>query len=119
MKNSGLVIDLCQKYKADLMLAINPETIVENLIPYFHNIEYFQLLGVAPGKAGQKFQKSVLEKIEFLRERLPNAKIEVDGGVDLEVAKAVKAAGADIIVSASYIFESADFVDAYKKLKDV
>lgn len=119
MVNSAFIMDLCQKYKADFMLAVNPETIVENLIPYFHNIEYFQILGVAPGKAGQQFQKSVLGKIEFLRARLAGAKIEVDGGVNLETAKLVKEAGADIIVSATYIFDSTDPKSAYRRLKEV
>jgi ribulose-phosphate 3-epimerase len=113
------ILNLCQQHKADFMLTINPETIVENLLPYLNDIKYFQILGVTPGKAGQKFQKSVLEKIEFLREQAPNVKIEVDGGVDLETAKLIKDAGADMIVSATYIFNNADPKEAYNQLKAI
>lgn len=116
LRNSARVADLCQKYEADLMLAINPETIVENLIPYFHNIIFFQILAVAPGRAGQRFDQSVLEKIIFLRERLPDAKIEVDGGINLKTAKKAKEAGADMVVSASYIFGSGNPKRAYEEL---
>lgn len=119
MRNSAMIMDLCKKHDADLMLAINPETIVENLIPYFHNVRHFQILGVNPGRAGQSFQESVLEKIIFLRERMPDAKIEVDGGVDLDIAKKVKEAGADMIVSATYIFEDSDPKEAYKRLESL
>ena len=119
IKSLEIISDLCQQYKADLMIAINPETIVENLLPYLDEIKYFQILGVTPGKAGQQFQKEVLEKIEFLREQAPNVKIEVDGGVDLETAKLIKIAGADMIVSASYVFNNADPKKAYNQLKAI
>jgi len=118
-RNLEIISDLCQQYKADLMIAINPDTIVENLLPYLDEIKYFQILGVTPGKAGQQFQKEVLEKIELLRERAPNVKIEVDGGVDLETAKLIKEAGADMIVSASYVFNNAEPKEAYNQLKAI
>lgn len=119
VRNLEIVLDLCQQYKADLMLAINPETIVENLLPYLDEIKYFQILGVTPGKAGQEFQKGVLEKIEFLREQAPSVKIEVDGGVDLETAKLIKVAGADTIVSATYVFNNINPKEAYNQLKAI
>ena len=114
--DSALVMALCQKYQAELMLAIVPETIVENLIPYFSNVHSFQILGVRPGKAGQVFQPEVLGKVEFLRRRLPTAKIEVDGGINLTIAKLIKEAGADMVASASYIFNSSDPGKAYQEL---
>lgn len=119
LRNSASVLDLCQKHQADLMLAINPETIVENLIPYFRNIKFFQILAVVPGKAGQRFDQSVLEKIIFLRERAPDAKIEVDGGINLETARKVKEAGADMVVSASYVFGSRNPSEALKELQNI
>lgn len=119
LKNVAMAMDLCQKYEANLMLAINPETIVENLIPYFHNVEYYLILAVEPGESGQDFNRKVLDKIEFLRERRPGAKIEVDGGINLETVKLVKEAGADYIVSASYIFEADDPKEAYRRLIEI
>ena len=61
----------------------------------------------------------VKEKIAFLREEMPNATIEVDGGMNPETALAVKAVGADTIVSASYIFDSADPKTAYETLRNI
>ncbi|MEK7590394.1 MAG: ribulose-phosphate 3-epimerase, partial [Patescibacteria group bacterium] len=58
----------------------------------------------------------IIGKIEFLRGRAPNAKIEVDGGINLEIVKLVKEAGADIIVSASYIFQSKNPKAAFEEL---
>jgi len=54
-----------------------------------------------------------------LRQKFPDVKIEVDGGVNLETASKIKEAGADIIVSASYIWESRNPKEAYLKLKNI
>ncbi len=104
---------------AELMIAVNPETPVENLAPYFKEVSRFQILGVYPGPSGQNFLPLVLEKIKFLRQQAPDATIEVDGGINLETAKLVKDAGADIVVSGSYIFNSADPKATYEKLKGI
>jgi ribulose-phosphate 3-epimerase len=101
------------------MLAINPETAVNELIPYLKFFNHFQILGVNPGKAGQEFRSEVLEKIKFLRERSKSATIEVDGGVTPEVVRLVKKFGVDIIVSASYIFNSPDPKKAYEELQGI
>jgi len=121
IKNSDLdsITNLCQKYGADLMLATNPTTSVESLESYINKVNYFQVLAVDPGKAGQVFEPLVLEKIKLLRQKAPNVRIEVDGGINPETARAAKEAGADITVSASYIFDSNDFVKAYKELQNV
>lgn len=115
----GRLLDLCKKYNADLMLSIAPEIPVEKFWPYIDRVSYFQILAVDPGRAGQGFQPIVLEKIKLLRQKAPNAKIEVDGGINLETAKVIKEAGADIIVSASYIFDSSDPEIAYRKLQNI
>lgn len=101
---------------AELALSSNPETPPEALRPYLRATNYFQVLAVNPGLAGQKFLPIVLEKIKFLRREAPDATIEVDGGINPEVAKAVKAVGADAVAVASYILESADQGMAYEEL---
>ncbi len=102
-----------------LMLAINPETPAEKLKLYFDEIAEFQILAVYPGPSGQKFRMLCTDKIRFLRREMPNVIIEVDGGINEETAKLVKEAGADIAVSASYIFGSPDPKSAYEKLKSI
>jgi len=96
----------CSGHGAVLMISSAPESSVEKLLPCAGEVGHFQILSVPPGFSGQTFLESSLEKIKFLRHRVPNATIEVDGGVTLEVAKKVKLAGADEIVSANYLLKS-------------
>lgn len=100
----NFILNAVKEYNAEIILAANPITPADAISLYLGSFDFFQILAVDPGLAGQKFQEKVLEKIKFLRSRNPAVKIEVDGGIDLETAKIVKAAGADIIVSASYIY---------------
>lgn len=107
------------KEKVELMLSIRPETPAEKLMSYFKDISEFQILAVYPGPSGQNFQPLVAKKIKFLRHEMPNATIEVDGGINEETARLAKESGADIAVSASYIFNSPDPEAAFKKLSSI
>ena len=99
----------------EIGISINPETPVEDIVPYLKDFKFVQILAVKPGLAGQKFDEKVLEKIKFLKKYDPNVIIEVDGGLNLETAKLVRGAGADIIVSASYIWGSPNPQKAYEE----
>ena len=63
----------------------------------------------------------MLPKIKALRKTLDKAgrkvEIEVDGGINAQTAKKAKAAGADILVSGSYIYNSSDVAGAIKSLR--
>jgi ribulose-phosphate 3-epimerase len=115
VKNVDALEEMCKQSGAELVLAVNPETPVEQLLQYPY-LDNFLILAVVPGTAGQKFQELQLERISALRAKLPDAKIEVDGGVNLENAPKIKTAGADILVSASSIWNSENPKEAYKKL---
>jgi len=104
--NPDFLLDMADEYSGEVMLAIAPSTPVDLLLPYTNSFRYFQILAVNPGHAGQKFKTDVLEKIRFLRQMAPDAKIEVDGGITPETARLAKIAGADMLASASYIFNS-------------
>jgi ribulose-phosphate 3-epimerase len=112
------IVLLAQQYRAEVMISSKPEFAMEGLVPYFKYTKHFQVLGVNPGAAGQEFLSFVKEKIGFLREEVPGAIIEVDGGMNEETVKAVKAYGADTVVSASYIFDSQDPKQAYETLRN-
>mgnify|MGYP001032092928 CR=1 FL=1 len=121
-ENSRLakILEKCSEYDVELMLAVNPETPIEEIFPYLDSFLFVQILAVKPGFSGQEFNKEVVEKIKILRERIPDIVIEVDGGINQDTAEIVKEAGADIIVSASYIFNNKDSAyKAYCKLKEV
>jgi len=109
----------CAAKDAEIVLSSNPETAVEEFTPYLHEAVRFQILAVTPGLSGQKFLPLTLDKAVWIRYAVPHAIIEVDGGITLETAKWAKEAGADIIVSASYIFGSEDPEKAYEELKKV
>ncbi len=117
--NIRFIIDEAEKYNAELMLSVSPGAPVESLRPYMDKVNEFQILSVHPGLAGQKFLSLNLDKIKFIRGHLPKAKIEIDGGVNAETAKKIKEAGADIITSASYIFDSRSPKRAYRNLVKV
>lgn len=99
-----------------LMLALNPETKAEKLKPYLKHALQFQVLAVHPGLSGQKFLPLTLKKIAWIRHHIPDAIIEVDGGMNPETARAARRAGADILVSHEYIFSSKNPAAAYAEL---
>jgi transketolase len=111
------MLEKCAKRNVELMLSSRPETSVKKLEPYLHHFKMFQVLAVHPGPASQKFLPLMLDKIKLLRRKVPDAIIEVDGGVVPGTARKMKSAGADIIVSGSYLFGSKDPEAAYEELK--
>ena len=119
MSNPHLILETAKKVGGEVMLAINPGTSAEMLIPYINSFSAFQILAVSPGPSGQEFNESVLEKIKFLREGAPNAIIEVDGGINPETAKLAKEAGASILISTSYIMDNPDPKGAYEELSRI
>jgi ribulose-phosphate 3-epimerase len=78
-------------------------------------------MSVNPGFSAQKFIPGVLEKVRKLRAMIDAAGlatlIEVDGGVNSENAPSLISAGVDILVSASYIFNSEDYTKAIENLR--
>lgn len=104
-------------------IAINPDTSINELNSYLPIIDQILVMGVYPGKGGQKFIPTILSKIKQLRllKQENNYKylISVDGGVNAESAQLIKEAGADMIVSGSYITMSDDYQSKINKLKSV
>lgn len=117
MTDSVYILEKCERFGAEAMLAINPGTEAERLLAYADDFSYFQVLAVSPGPAGQSLQPNILDKIKFLKEKTPNVKIEIDGGVNDKTISSIKDAGTDIAVSGTYIFESENPKSAYEELK--
>jgi len=110
------IISTAARYNAEVMISSKPDSIAEEYAPYLRDHSAFQVLAVPPGPAGQTFLPFVTEKIRMIREALPDAIIEVDGGMNPETVRQVKDAGADTIVSSNYIFNAADPKKAYEEL---
>jgi ribulose-phosphate 3-epimerase len=93
-------------------VALNPHTPVTALSDILHDIDLVCLMSVNPGFGGQKFIPFTLEKIKLLRKMIDEkglkVQIEIDGGVTLENAPSIIAAGADVLVAGNTVFKSAD-----------
>lgn len=109
----------CRRRSVEVMLSSSPLTSTAELWPLSKHFSHFQVLAVDPGPANQKFITIVLKKIKFLRNFAPSAMIEVDGGVNIEVAKEVKKAGANIVTSSGFIWNDRNPGKAYKRLRAV
>jgi ribulose-phosphate 3-epimerase len=102
-------------------VAINPHTPVSALSDVLADIDLVCMMSVNPGYGGQKFIQHTMEKIKQLRkmidERGLKVKIEIDGGVTLENASSIIAAGADVLVAGNTVFRSADPKKTIAQLK--
>jgi ribulose-phosphate 3-epimerase len=104
-------------------VAINPHTPVSELGDILHDIDIVCMMSVNPGYGGQKFIPHTIEKIKQLRkminERGLKVLIEIDGGVTLENAPSIVAAGADVLVAGNTVFKSSDPKDTIATLKAI
>jgi ribulose-phosphate 3-epimerase len=102
-------------------VAINPNTDAEVLAPFIKEIDLVCVMSVYPGFGGQKFIETTYEKVVALKEIITQAGastlIEIDGGVDANNAKALREAGADILVAGTTVFKAADPIGMIATLK--
>ncbi len=93
-------------------VAINPHTPVSQLSDVLADIDLVCIMSVNPGFGGQKFIPYTIEKIKQLRKMIDgrglDVQIEIDGGVTLENASSIIAAGANVLVAGNTVFRSAD-----------
>lgn len=99
----GDYIKKTKSQKKKIAFALNPETKVYKIKPYLKDIDYVLILTVHPGFYGAKYLKYPLKKITEIKKINPNLKIIVDGGMNPTTAKDAAKAGADYIVSGSFI----------------
>lgn len=107
VKDINFLKNICDKKGVELGLALNPYTELETVEKFIQEkkINFVLLLGVEPGPSGQKFLWFVLEKVQKLREKYENLIIELDGGINLEVAKEAIRLGVNILAVGSYLFD--------------
>jgi len=102
-------------------VAVNPHTPVSDLSDILHDIDLVCLMSVNPGFGGQKFIPYTIDKIRQLRkmidERGLQVHIEIDGGVTVENAASIIAAGADVLVAGNTVFKSAGPTSTIAQLK--
>lgn len=102
-------------------VALNPHTPVSSLQDILQDLDVVLIMSVNPGFGGQWFIPKTIDKIKELKQMISNAGlnvlIEIDGGVSLENAPSIVAAGADILVAGNTVFKSADPIATIAALK--
>lgn len=103
-------------------VVLNPATPLSMIEEVLTDVDYVLVMSVNPGFGGQKFISSTLEKLRRLRAMIQasgsRARIEIDGGIGIENAAAVVAAGAEILVAGSAVFGKTDPAKALQELLD-
>ncbi len=104
-------------------VSIKPFTMLNMIEDVLDQVDMILIMTVEPGKGGQKMIPFTVEKIRQLRKLLKarglTKIIEVDGGVNLETARLVTEAGADMLVTGSAFFKAEDakaFVEALRNM---
>lgn len=101
-------------------IAVNPHTPISGLEDIIHEADIVNLMSVNPGFGGQSFIDYTLEKIKKLRELIDsrnlNTLIEIDGGVNINNAKEILEAGADVLVAGSEVFRAEDPIQVIHQL---
>jgi ribulose-phosphate 3-epimerase len=114
-------IHLIKTLGASAGVALNPATPVVALEEIAGDLDYVLVMTVNPGFGGQTFIPRSESKVRAVRQLLrragSGAPIEVDGGIDLQTAPGIVAAGADILVAGNAIFGSPDPVRAIQDLR--
>jgi ribulose-phosphate 3-epimerase len=92
-------------------VSLNPATPVSAIEHVLDRLDLILVMSVNPGFGGQSFIKAQLEKIRQVRRMIGDRPIEleVDGGVNAHTAPAAVAAGADVLVAGSAVFQDDDY----------
>lgn len=105
------MLKLIKSYGIKCGLAIKPDTLVSDLVPYLPLLDLVLVMSVEPGAGGQKFIMESEEKIKEVKTLIDtynlSTKISVDGGINSETKNYCSLC--DILVSGSYIVNSLDF----------
>ncbi|MFC1476199.1 ribulose-phosphate 3-epimerase [Candidatus Zixiibacteriota bacterium] len=102
-------------------LVINPETPFDLPAEIFADLDLFLVMSVHPGFYGQQFIADVLPKVETIRRIIDNGgyatRLQIDGGINIVTARQAIAAGADVLVAGSAVFNAPDYANAITVLR--
>ena len=102
-------------------VCLNPGTPIGAIEQVLSEVDQVMVMAVNPGASGQRFIESALQKVARIRKLIDEngyiAEIEVDGGVSPQTAPSCAAAGADVLVAASAVFN--DRATATENIQDL
>lgn len=123
-KNETEIMELISYIKQNNVqvgISINPKTEIEKIYPYLPYLHRVLIMGVEPGKGGQKYISEITQKIRklntFAYENGYDIDIEIDGGINDKTSKEAIEAGANILVVGSYMLKSKNYKETMQKLK--
>lgn len=102
-------------------VAINPHTSISQLENVIRDVDMVLVMSVNPGFGAQKFIENTFKKVAALKQMIQDtnsqALIEIDGGVNMNNAKPLLDAGADVLVAGNFVFTAANPKGVIKDLK--
>ncbi len=114
-------IQLIRSLGAKAGIALNPHTPVASMGYILDEVDFILVMTVNPGFGGQKFIPAAFKKVAELdqmrREHQLNFQIEIDGGVKADNIAEISAAGVDIFVAGSAIFQSKDYAETISRMR--
>jgi len=103
-------------------LVFNPATPLSYLDYVMDKLDVILLMSVNPGFGGQSFIPATLDKLREVRQRIDasgyDIRLEVDGGVNVKNIGEISAAGADMFVAGSAIFNSNDYAQTITDMRE-
>ena len=104
-------------------VAINPHTPIIDLENIITEVDLIIVMSVNPGFGGQKFIEHTYQKVAQLKSLILQsnavAKIEIDGGVNMQNARPLLEAGADVLIAGNFVFSANDPTDMIRQLKHI
>ncbi len=102
-------------------VCINPATPVSALSNIINDVDLILIMSVNPGFGGQSFIPDSIQKLvdtaDLIKQKNPGIFLEVDGGIDANIAQRVVQAGANVLVAGNAIFGTSNIPDAIKRLR--
>ncbi len=118
-KDTGKVLEQIRYTNVQAGLTLKPETPVEKLFPFLHQLDLVLIMTVEPGFGGQSLLPEAVAKISQVRKELDRQSltvpIHVDGGVNDETLPLLSSA--DVLVSGHFIFKHQSYKEAISILK--
>ncbi len=114
-------INLIAEHGAKPGVVLNPATPLSSIAYVLDDLEFVLIMSVNPGFGGQKFIPAALDKIQQLKSLIDEKEldilIQVDGGVNKGTIRNVSAAGADVCVAGSAVFNTDNYAQTIATLK--
>jgi ribulose-phosphate 3-epimerase len=115
----GALIALARSHDLGVGVAFKPKTAVEVAARAAAGADIALCMSIEPGYSGQAFMPEALDRIERLRELLPETPIQVDGGIGPDTIAPAREAGANLFVAGTSVFGKDDVSAAYARLVDL